>query len=350
MSPASTLFADCGPFDPSEREVIVDVLHAMEACEGPGAADLVARVREAIISLDRFGGVLCDYPSLFAEQSLGSRRRDLTTLVDALSRADLSNFDMFLPTRALVARTLVMGEVNFYRRLRFAAGEVLNPGQVAQLRPRVDRLLVECLYTRLAELVLIHIASDSKVTRDVREKAVLSLTHIWERVTYRIGDFFPVLHATWNARRRVRVTAGTLLGTAEMFALMSEGCDESFVDYLARPEHTDGEAAAFREFLFGATTEQLERMQQHMHECGQSVMAREEMASFGRSSGSNMMEGDPAIAMFEFFLSRHLQAAARRQADLPGPKRTAEEYVLLHFLQDLAPTEKRRLSVPPPRQ
>jgi hypothetical protein len=348
MNAQSLLFADCGPFDAEEREVIVAVVHAIESYDSDVAAQLSARVREAIESLDHFGGVLCEYPSLFAQQSLGSRRRDLGTLVDALSRADLSNFDMFLPTRALVARTLVMGEVNFYRLLRFAANEVIAPDELAALLPRVDRLLVECLYTRLAEMVLIHIASDAKVTRDVREKAVLSLTHIWERVTYRISDFFPVLHATWHARRRVQVTAGTLMGTAELFALMREGCDESFVNYLERPEHTHDEEAAFREFLFGATTEQLERMQQHMHECGQSVMAREEMASFGPKSAPDMMAGDPAIAMFEFFLSRHLQAAARRHAGLPGPKRTAEEYVLLHYLDDLAPTEKRRLSVPPP--
>jgi hypothetical protein len=54
--------------------------------------------------------------------------------------------------------------------------------------------------------------------------------------------------------------------------------------------------------------------------------------------------GDPALAMFEFFLSRHLQAAARRQADLPGPKRTAEEYVMLHYLEQSV--DKDALSIP----
>ena len=52
-----------------------------------------------------------------------------------------------------------------------------------------------------------------------------------------------------------------------------------------------------------------------------------------------------ALAMFEFFLSRHLPAAARRQADLPGPKRTAEEYVMLHYLEQSV--DKGALSVPP---
>jgi hypothetical protein len=43
---------------------------------------------------------------------------------------------------------------------------------------------------------------------------------------------------------------------------------------------------------------------------------------------------DPAVVMFEFFLLRHLQAAARRAGDLPGPRRTAEEYVMLRFLEE----------------
>jgi hypothetical protein len=45
--------------------------------------------------------------------------------------------------------------------------------------------------------------------------------------------------------------------------------------------------------------------------------------------------GDPALALFEFFLSRHLQATARRSSGTPGPKRTAEEYVMLHFLEQV---------------
>ena len=60
-----------------------------------------------------------------------------------------------------------------------------------------------------------------------------------------------------EARRRVRATLGTLMGTAEMFRLMQEGCDPQFVDYLGRPDCTEDEAAAFREFLFGLFNEEL---------------------------------------------------------------------------------------------
>ncbi len=346
MTKAQWEFSDHGPFDEEERAVIREVLAAVATATLPNAAALLQAARQSIDQLERLGAVLCSYPSLFSEQSLGSKRRSLDSLVQMLSRANPSNFDMFLPTRALVSRDLVMAEMNFYRLLRVVCSEALGDEQRSALMPRVDHQLCHCLYTRLAQEVLTHIASDCLVTRDVREKAVLSLTHIWEQTTYRVSDFFPVLQATWEARRHAPVTLGTLLGTAEMFRLIEAGCDERFVDFLVRPTHSEDEAAAFREFLFGATTEQLQRMQVKMVSLGKHVIGTEDLAVDERPRDACTIAGDPALAMFEFFLSRHLQAAARRQADIAGPKRTAEEYVMLHYLESMV--DKRSLSVPPP--
>ncbi len=41
---------------------------------------------------------------------------------------------------------------------------------------------------------------------------------------------------------------------------------------------------------------------------------------------------DPGTALYAFFQSRFLQATARRLSGAPGPKRTAEGYVMLTFL------------------
>ncbi len=338
-------FAGLGPFDEDERAVILDVVKAVKDTKrGP---ELVAIVQRNISLLDRMGALLTDYPSLFAEQALGRRRRDLASLVDLLSRSNGSNFDMFLPTRALVGRNLVMGEMNFYRLLRFIyreakAEHALEVSDDDTLMSRINDLLCHCLYTRLADEVLSHLASDDLVARAERQKAVLVLSHIWERVTYRIRDYLPVLEATWEARRRVRPVLGTLMGSSEMFQLIQAGCDERFVDYLVRPEHTKEEAGAFREFLFGATTEQLSQLEEKLRVDKKHTVCSDDLGPNHRAP--NRMGVDPALAMFEFFLSRHLQATARRQADLPGPKRTAEEYVMLHYLEEQS---DERLSIPP---
>jgi hypothetical protein len=339
-------FTGQGPFDSEEQALICDVVEAVMAAAMPAADSLLAELRRNVEQLDRMGGLLASYPSSFSEQSLGRKRRTLHSLVDKLSASNLSNFDMFLPNRALVSRNLIMGEVNFYRLLRVVCDEALPPEQAADLKPRVDGRLCHCLYARLAEEVLKHIASDDRASADIREKAALSLVHIWEQAVYRVSDFFPVLQATWEARRCVPVTLGTLMGTAEMFSLIQAGCDERFVDYLVRPDHSKDEAAAFREFLFGATTEQLGRMRAEMSGAGKSVIGKDELSAANMPRDAHTLSGDPALAMFEFFLSRHLQAAARRQTDLPGPKRTAEEYVMLHYLEQSV--DKEALSVPPP--
>jgi hypothetical protein len=142
-----------------------------------------------------------------------------------------------------------------------------------------------------------------------------------------------VLEATWDARRHVPATLGTLMGTAEMFRLIEAGCDEEFVDYLVRSDCTPDEEAAFREFLFGATTEQLRSIEEQMRIEGKGAIHKTEVESAKLRDACATGEGDPALALFEFFLSRHLQAMARRGSGAPGPKRTAEEYVMLHYLE-----------------
>ena len=324
-------FSPLGPFDTEERQVIGLVVDALAASAHRDTEKLANKITEAISQLDRLGALLCSYPSMQGEESLGSRRRNLGSLVDMFANVVPSTLELHLPTRALVARTLVLGEMNFYRLLRFVCQEALEEDIVCKLRPRVDVHLCHCLYTRLAELVLISIATDGTVPRKQRTRAVLSLTQVWEQTTYRVNDFFPLLEATWDARRHVPATLGTLMGTSELFKLMEAGCDDAFVDYLARPDRTEDEEAALREFLFGVTTEQLRRIEEAMREQGKRAVGRDDLDEKVRDACAS--EGDPALALFDFFLSRHLQATARRDARAPGPKRTAEEYVMLHFLE-----------------
>lgn len=333
--PPPPKFHEHGPFDESERTTITDVLAAIGATEG--SSSLVENVHRNISLLDRLGTLLAEYPSLFETHALGSRKRDLSSLINMLSRSDLSNFEMFLPTRALIGRTLIMAEMNFYRLLRYACVEALGRERAQELLARVDGHLCRCIYTRLAGELLTNIASDSSTARSVREKAVMTLLHIWDGGTHGLGKYLSVLQATWDARQRVTVAGGSLVGTAEMFQLLGAGCDERFIDLLARPEATDcaDEAAAFREFLFGTTTERLVDIEERMATGAYETTEDDDFDLLKRGAeGDEASLSDPALGLFEFFLSRHLQAAARRQGNLPGPKRTAEEYVMLHYLEN----------------
>ena len=329
MTPVT--FSSFGPFDGEERTLVHDVMAALIDDASPEVRAHAARVTAAVARLDRLGGVLADFPSLFSTQALGPRRRDIKSLLRVLEGVELSNIDMFLPTRATLSRCLVMGEMNFYRMLRHVCGEAFAPSVAAPLLARVEQKLCLCIYTRLAEDLLINIASDNSVSQRQRHRGVLALAQLWERADYRLSDFFPVLEATWDARRRVRATLGTLMGTAEMFRLMQEGCDPRFVDYLERADCTDDEAAAFREFLFGMFSEQLRELEEQLRRGDKRLINIDDLGE-SMCCRDAARKGDPALAMFDFFRSRHLQALARRQAQLPGPKRTAEEYVMIDYL------------------
>ena len=176
--------------------------------------------------------------------------------------------------------------------------------------------------------------------RSVRAKAVAALAKLWEnRLTYRVRDFFPLLEATWEARRRIRVSVGTMLGVSEIFRLLQVGCDPRFVDYFSRPRLTEDERQAFQEFLIGVPTEKITSLSQLMKDEGKTCLSPEEAAealAFGKPRPERRTSG--AVSAYEFFRVRYLEAAARRLKDLPGPRRTAEEYVMIYFL-DQQPDE-----------
>jgi hypothetical protein len=316
------------PFDREERETIKAVFEAVFHSSHPKAPDLAETIERHVFCLESMGELMHQYPSPLDSQSLGERQRGLDTLIDTLSRSTPANFEFFAPTGALIGRALNMAETNFYRLLhhlcREISGEPCETDLLAQVR---ERLRVS-LYTKLIEEVLSDIASDVKVEREIRGRAVAALAQIWaHRLTYRVSDFFPILEATWKARQRIRVTGGTLLGTQEMFELFREGCDPNFVEYFARPNPSHDEVSAFREFLFGTTSEDLLELEHQME--------REGLCSISLGHTHMEFDRDPGTLFYEFFRNRFIQAVARRLSDLPGPKRTAEGYVMIGYLQQV---------------
>ena len=313
------------PFDPQERETIERICNRVKNQAGTQAEELVMAIRRQMVCLEWLGQVLSEYPSPLASQTLGSRHRGLDTLVDSLSHTNPANFEFHVPTRALLGRALVMAESNFYRLLRHICGEIFAGPEGQALREEASERLHICLYTKLVEEVLSTIASDDTLDRDVRSKAVVALAQTWERrLNYRVRDFFPLLEATWEARQTVTVTGGTLSGTQEIFELFQAGCDPDFVGFFARPNPTEDELEAFREFLFGTSTEELDRL---AHE-----MAAQGISSIRLHDANASSDRDAATVFYEFFRSRHLLALGRRLANLPGPKRTAEGYVMIYYL------------------
>jgi hypothetical protein len=318
-------YGPSSPFFGEERSTIEAVLDAVALSVHPRAPQVLSIIENHFRRLEAFGELLAEFPSPIERHRLGDRERSLASLTEALCRSNPATFEFRAPTRAIVGRALDMAESNFYRLLRHACDEVLAGAQARLLREQATDRLREVIYTKIVEEVLSDIVSDSSVAALVRERAVYALCKIWDRrLTYRTREFFPLLRAAWVARERIQVIGGTLLGTDEMFALFREGCDPEFVEFFARPDPDEDEVAAFREFLFGRTAEQLRSLESEMQHNGLSCVCL--------PNGESPPADDAETPLYGFFRWRFLQATARRLASLPGPKRTAEGYVMMAFL------------------
>lgn len=315
-----------GPFCPEERDTLDSIINALHQLRTPKSEQVLYTIASHFQRLEEFGELLSRFPSPVTRHRLGNREQSLPSLAEGLCRSNPANFEFRVPTRAIVGRSLDMAKSNFYRLLRYGCDEVLEGELRLKLREEAIVRLREVIYTKLVEEVLTDIVSGPEVERSVRLNAVYALIHIWDRrLTYRTKEFFPLLQATWDARQRVRVVGGSLMGAQELFALMREGCDPAFIDYFVRPDPAEDEVLAFREFLFGATAEQLDTLQT------QALPPNGELPSIPDYGGFSKID-DPGTLLYEFFRSRFLLATARRLANLPGPKRTAEGYVMLGFL------------------
>ncbi len=316
------------PMQLDEVHVVQQVL--VELTQQTERREIAKAIHEQATSLDAFGDLLARYPSPLAEQRLGQKRRGLETLVTALCTTDRTGFHMRAPTQAIVGRALNMAQMNFFRLMWHGCSLITDGERASQLRERTAVFLRTSVYTQLVEEVLSELATDELLDQTLRARAVRQLALLWaHRLTWRVSSFFPVLESTWEARSRVRVVGGTLLGTTEMVQLFTEGADARFVDLLTDRNHAEEELLAFREFLFGRSSEELDQLVARMaRDQRTSVQLDSEV---GQLAGSR--ERDAGSLFYEFFQERLLQANARRVANLPGPKHTAEGYVLLGWLQ-----------------
>lgn len=316
---------DPQPLRPEELDLVQRVLAALEDYRSEDAFDSVRMIEHQLESLRIFAQLLGRYPSPLRDQILYGKRRGLDTLVDRMVTADQATFPFRAPTQALVGRSMNMAQINFLRMLWHITGQFDDEVVASQLREVAARRLRTAVHTRLVEEVLADIVTDGSVQREVRAQGVRSLANLWgNRLTWRVNDFFPILDATWEARLRVQVVGGTLAGNSELVQLMTQGADEEFVDFFTGEDYGDLELQAFREFLFGTSSEELERLSVRMADEGiTSIELDSRVGDAARDSGS---------ILFEFFRSRLVQCSARRVADLRGPRHTAEGYVMMAWL------------------
>ncbi len=121
-----------------------------------------------------------------------------------------------------------------------------------------------------------------------------------------------------------------------MLTLAKEGCDPEFIDYFSRNDISDNEIWALEEFLFNATYEELSYMRKIMKDEGLNVLKDEDVARMFSVPLTRLhTKSTTPEDMIYTFRERQIMARHRVLRDLPGPKRTAEAYVMLYYLDHI---------------
>lgn len=310
--------------DPAERGLIEQTVAFLRGSDPDAAAEIetdLARIEGIAAVVGRFPSMLHDDP----------KKKKRGSLVNTLCQVDSGMSSFNLPMRAVMSDAFLRAKMQFFQS--FCATLRRQEKAPEALLATAEHEAAQTVYTMLVGELLWDMIRDQTVRLPVRQRAAKQLCTLWESPDkLEVDDLFPVLEAVWNARNRIDVAYGTLAGVSEFFQLVREDCPPLFVSFFTRGDVSDEEDAAFREFLFGLPKEEIARLEEAMHEKGLQVIDRE----FAEDTLLHSLHERTPEALYASYRRRQGASKLRRLLGAPGPRRTAESYLVLHMLEEPA--------------
>jgi hypothetical protein len=312
--------------DDSEKSVVEDALSSIREAD-PREADLLAehlhRLALAADLVKKTPGITGSWETQRVAPVSGE------PLLDLLCTVPEWDLDLHVPVRVIFGQAYVVAKINFFKALAYGLDSV---GATEPLRERVETELGQSIYTKLAEELFIAIVTDTRTERRVKVSAARSLFQVWQdRLVAEIDDFAPVLESVWRSRNKVRPVIGTTLGTHEFFHLLKNCTDTQFLEYFENVVPVE-QIQAFEEFLFGLSWEQLTELRAQMERNNAStVSSAQAYETVGHPSSWAPQDGGPQ-SLYTSYKKRRVRAQYRALTNAPGPKKTAEEFVMTAFL------------------
>jgi hypothetical protein len=309
--------------DDGETLVVREALRVLGELESPHKQ----RIEDSLERLGRAADLVRSFPPIPTE-----------TLIELLCKLPDYDLDLHVPTKVVLGQAYLVAKINFLKAVGYAL-DIASP----ELRARVEREIGQSIYSKLAEELFLAIVTDAGAQMRVKVRAARALFEIWEqRLSVEIDDFAPVLESVWVARNNLRPVLGTLRGTHELLRMLADTQDHSFLDHFTIDEVPDEEVQAFEEFLFGISHEEIEKLRVHLETGPMSAISEEDArALLGHSKESWAPGGGGPQALFTSYKKRKVNASHRAITSTPGPKRTAEEYVMMSFLERDARSSER---------
>jgi hypothetical protein len=316
--------------DRHESELVEQALAAV-GTRSPADAEILKKLIEELKATSE---LLDRQRPLRRPTALGGEARDEQTLMDHLCCIDGLSGDLALPLKATLSRTYLLTKINFLRGFVKATSAQSDVPGVARMTHDLREELAQSIYTLLAEELFLALLRKPDVTRRTKQRAADQLITVWDDASLEIDDFSPLLESAWHARNRINSAYGTLLGATETFRLVTEDCSPDVIEFFGRDGMSADESAAFEEFLFNMTSEELttlRRAMQQQHLSAASPAWAAEILGRQLDDLEHSHEIDP-MALYRSYQRRQLAADFRMMAGAPGPRRTAEAYLMVYLL------------------
>jgi hypothetical protein len=316
--------------DRHETELIEQAMAAV-AAHSPQDAQILSGL---IAELKATSDLLERQRPLRRPTALGGEARTETTLIDHLCTIDGLSGDLVLPLKATQSRTYLLTKINFLRAFVKATSVIGSAPAALRITHDLREELAQSIYTLLGEELFLALLRKPDVSRRTKQRAADQLITVWDDAALEIDDFAPLLESAWHARNRINSAYGTLLGATETFRLVTEDCRPEVLEFFGRDGMSADESAAFEEFLFNMTSEELatlRRAMQQQHLSAASPAWAAQVLDRQIEELEHSREIDP-MALYRSYQRRQLAADFRLMSGAPGPRRTAEGYLMVYLL------------------
>lgn len=314
-------------FDERERALVSFALTELRT-RAPARAGVL---EEELCRLERAAALTRQCPSVEETLPKDGGHDRIERLVKVLGDVPEYELDLHLPGRAVFGQGYLLAKIHFLEMLE---GSLRTVGAPEELCARARQEQAQSIYSKLAEELFLAVMTDRGNAHAVRRGAAERLLKLWEdRLLTEVDDVAPLLESAWHARNQLRPVLGTLLGTSEILSLFRTAQDERFPAYFQSETLSAEEVQAFEEFVFGLSFEEITTLRTIMAARGLGAISVEDARGMlGLGPDQWRPELSEPRALYASYRARKVRASYRALVAAPGPRRTAEEYVVVALL------------------
>ncbi|HPP94952.1 MAG TPA: hypothetical protein PKX79_06200 [Spirochaetota bacterium] len=290
--------------------------------------NLVDKTEKSLVKLaDSISG----YPSIFGEQQIGNHYRTLETLVENLCSKEDIHLLMSTPTKAILGRSFTMAKLNFFLLMSYLCKERY---EICEMELNLKKIIRQNVFSILSEDVFISIISDFSLSNEIRRQAAFMLATIWEnRIYHGVEKITPLLSELWEARLDFIPAYGTMVGVSEISTFIMR-LNPDFIEFINDDDFSDDANKSLMEYLMELSFEELIEIQQYMTQNSQSLFKSSDIEKILKGKREYEVKNfDDPREMYNFYIRRQEKTIIRKKLNLPGPKRTIEEYIISFMLK-----------------